>query len=234
MSINLIHGDGIEALKRMKDNQFEWAIVDPNWGRKQHGGTNRSKLVTQSNGSKLFVKNGNHYKKKDWDNKPADQEYFKELIRVSKNQIIWGSNYYSKNFGSGRIIWDKCNIGSDQSDCEIAYNSSTDRVDLFRYMWRGMMQGKSIQEGHIMQGNKKLNEKRIHPTQKPVALYMWLIDKYTNEGDSILDTHFGSGSIAIACLDLKRNLTAYEIDKEYFDLAVERFNYHKLQLPLSY
>lgn len=234
MNIELKHGCSLQALKAMADNQFDWAIVDPEYGRKEHGGVNRSGWVTQANGTKMFVKNGNHYAKKQWDNAPAGKDYFTELFRVSKNQIIWGCNYYSSNFGSGRIIWDKCNEGSDQSDCEIAYNSSTDRVDLFRFMWRGMMQGKSIREGHIMQGNKKLNEKRIHPTQKPVALYKWLLDKYTSEGDLILDTHLGSGSIAIACHDLKRKLIAYEIDKEYYEAACKRFETHTAQLQLQW
>lgn len=155
MNIELKHGCSLQAMKAMADNQFDWAIVDPEYGRKEHGGVNRSGWVTQANGTKMYVKNGNHYKKKQWDNAPAGEEYFTELLRVSKNQIIFGCNYYSSNFGNGRIIWDKCNEGSDQSDCEIAYNSSTDRVDLFQFMWRGMMQGKSIREGHIMQGNKK-------------------------------------------------------------------------------
>ncbi len=235
MNIELKHGDSLQAMKAMADNQFDWAIVDPEYGRKEHGGVNRAGFVTQSNGSRKYVKNGNHYTKKDWDNKPASEEYFLELMRVSKNQIIWGCNYYVKNlWGTGRIIWDKCNEGSDQSDCEIAFNSSTERVDMFRFMWRGMMQGKSIKEGHIMQGNKKLNEKRIHPTQKPVALYKWILDKYTSEGDLILDTHLGSASIAIAAHDLNRNLIGYEIDDEYYELACKRFETHKAQLCLQW
>lgn len=232
MAIEIIHGDSMEAMKGMADNQFDVAIVDPPYGRKEHGGINRCGWVTQRNGSKIFVKTGNKYAKKEWDNEPAGDMFFEDLMRVSKNQIIWGCNYYAVNFGSGRIIWDKCNEGSDQSDCEIAYNSSNNRVDLFRYMWRGMMQGKSVSEGHVMQGNKRYNEKRIHPTQKPVALYKWLLDKYTSEGDLILDTHLGSGSIAIACHDLKRNLVGYEIDEEYYKGACKRYNEHKSQMAL--
>lgn len=229
----IYNADCMDYLKTFKDNEFDLAIVDPEYGRREHGGVNRAGFVIQDNGTKLFVKNGNHYKKKDWDKEPAGIEYFNELLRVSKNQIIWGCNYYKKNFGKGRIVWHKCNQGSDQSDCEIAYNSLGNRVDLFIYMWRGMMQGKSIREGHIMQGNKKKNETRIHPTQKPVKLYEWLLTNYAKKGDKILDTHLGSGSIAIACHNLGFELTAFEIDKDYYEAAMKRIELHKSQLRLE-
>ena len=231
-TINLNLGDCMDAMREMPDNAYDLAIVDPEYGRGEHGGVNRSGLVTQKNGSKKMVKGGGQYKKKGWDCKPAGSDYFNEVIRVSKNQIIWGCNYYGANFGSGRIIWDKCNEGSDQSDCEIAYNSLTNRVDLFRYMWRGMMQGKSVSEGHVMQGNKQLNEKRIHPTQKPVKLYKWLLTNYAKPNDKILDTHAGSFSIGIACHDLGFDLDAWEIDAEYHAAATKRFEQHKAQLQL--
>ncbi len=154
---------------------------------------------------------------------PPTKEYFDELFRVSKNQIIWGCNYFDYIFPStGRIVWDKCNGKSTFSDCEIAYCSSHDSVRMFRFMWNGMMQGKSIEEGHIMQGNKKLNEKRIHPTQKPVTLYEWLLTKYAREGDIILDTHVGSGSSLIACERLGFEYIACDIDPFYFAAANER------------
>ncbi|MHB8842413.1 MAG: DNA methyltransferase, partial [Candidatus Aquicultor sp.] len=199
---------------------------DPNYGRKEHGGVNRSGFVKQKNGAKIFV-DGNKYQKKDWDSKPADKEYFNELFRVSKEQIIWGCNYYSENFGNGRIIWDKVNKGSHQSDCEIAYNSLTKRVDLFRFMWRGMFQGKSIDEGWIQQGNKKLNEKRIHPTQKPVMLYKWLLSKYAKPNNKILDTHVGSGSSIIACIDFGFELVGFELDKDYYETSSQRISVHQ-------
>lgn len=223
--------DCMEAMKQIPDKYFELAIVDPNYGRKEHGGKSRSGYVKQKNGVKLYVTDGG-YEKKHWDGEPADERYFNELIRVSKHQIIWGCNYYNKNFGPGRIVWDKCNEGSDQSDCEIAYNSLTTRVDLFRYMWRGMMQGKSLTEGHIQQGNKQLNEKRIHPTQKPVALYKWLLTNYAKQGDKILDTHVGSASSLIACYDLGFEYMGFELDKDYFDMATKRLEEHKQQLNL--
>src|SRR5699024_6394073 len=109
------------------------------------------------------------------------------------------------------------------------YQSVTERVELLRYMWSGMCQGKSLLEGHIQQGNKKLNEKRIHPTQKPVLLYKWLLEKYAKIGDRILDTHGGSGSIAIACYDMGFDLDWYELDKDYYNDAVNRFKEHKKQ-----
>lgn len=223
--------DCMEGMKRYPDKYFELAIVDPNYGRKEHGGKNRSGYVKQKNGSRIYVKDG-EYKKGDWDNKPADKDYFDELMRVSKHQIIWGENYYGENFGSGRIIWDKCNDGSDQSDCEIAYNSLTDRVDIIRYMWRGMMQGKSIVEGWIQQGNKSLNEKRIHPTQKPVPLYEWQLMKYAQPGWKILDTHVGSASSLIACHKLGFEYVGYELDEGIYKLAYDRLEAYKSQLNI--
>ncbi len=229
--INMYNKDCMELMADTSDGYYDLAIVDPNYGRQEDGGINRSGWAIQKNGEKLRV-NGGNYKKKFWDKKPADSKYFEELIKVSKHQIVWGVNYYSYNFGKGRIIWDKCNYGSDQSDCEIAYNSKLDRVDIFKYMWRGMMQGKSIKEGHIQQGNKKLNEKRIHPTQKPVALYKWILQNYAKKGDKILDTHGGSGSICIACYDMGFDLDWCEIDKDYYDAAVKRYKQHISQLTL--
>ena len=173
------------------------------------------------NGAVIRVQ-GNKYKKKEWDNKPASHKYIKEVIRVSENQIIWGCNYYLFPFTSGRIVWDKVNDGSDQSDCEIAFNSLTERVDIFRFMWRGMFQGKSIKEGHIQQGNKKLNETRIHPTQKPVALYRWLVQNYAKPGDLILDTHTGSASSLISYEIEGFKYHAYELDKDYYKDSTAR------------
>lgn len=130
------------------------------------------------------------------------------------------------------IIWDKCNDGSDQSDAEIAFNSLTRRVDIFRYMWRGMFQGKSIAEGTVQQGNKKLNEKRIHPTQKPVNLYRWICHKYLQKGMKILDTHVGSASSLIAYEEYGLEYVGYEINKDYYDSAQKRLNEFRSQLTL--
>jgi len=215
--------DCIAGLNRYTDKFFDLAIVDPEYGRGEDGGKNRGKNVRQKNGTATFVPSGT-YENKEWDKAPAGPKYFAELIRVSKHQIIWGCNYYPQYFGPGRIIWDKCNDGSDQSQCEIAYNSLTSRVDLCRYMWRGMMQGKSISEGYIQQGNKKLNEKRIHPTQKPVVLYKWLLQKFAQPGWNILDTHLGSGSSRIAAYELGFDFYGWEVDKDYYKDQEDRFN----------
>lgn len=219
------------GMKQYPDKYFELAIVDPNYGRKEHGGKNRSGYVKQKNGNWIYVKDGG-YKKGDWDNVPADKAYFEELIRVSKHQIIRGENYYTDNYGPGRIVWDKCNDGSDQSDCEIAYNSLTERVDIIRYMWRGMMQGKSITEGFVQQGDKTKNEKRIHPTQKPIPLYEWQLTKYAKPGWKILDTHVGSASSLIACHNLGFEYVGFELDKDIYNLAYERLERHKAQISI--
>lgn len=224
--------DCMKAMRQMPDKCFDLCVADPPYGRKEHGGKCRSGYVTQKNGTKLFVQDG-RYEKKNWDTAVPPHEYFEQLFRVSKNQIIWGCNYFTAEcFGSGRIVWDKCNGESDQSDCEIAYNSTTSRVDLFRFMWSGMMQGKSVTEGHIMQGNKALNEKRIHPTQKPVALYRWIFQHYAKPGDKILDTNLGSGSSRIAAYDAGLDFVGFEIDKDYFEKQEKRFVAHTAQCSL--
>jgi site-specific DNA-methyltransferase (adenine-specific) len=220
-----------DAMREFPDKFFDLASVDPPYGRGESGGRRRDHNVQQTNGSSLHVKAPFH-QKKHWDTKPPDPEYFTELIRVSKHQIIWGVNYYPQVFGPGRIVWDKVNDGSDQSNCELAYCSLISKVQIFRYMWRGMMQGKSITEGHIMQGNKKLNEKLIHPTQKPVPLYQWCLSKFTQPGWRILDTHLGSGSQRIAADQLGLDFWGYEIDKQYFDMQEERFRQHISQTKL--
>lgn len=223
--------DCVEAMRGMPDKCFDLAVVDPPYGRKEHGGKNRSKFVLQNNGKMLYVCDG-HYARKCWDDTIPTEEYFQELVRVSKNQIIWGVNYFPYVLGPGRIVWDKCNGASDQSDCEIAYNSMTSRIDLVRFMWAGMMQGKSMAEGHIMKGNKSKNEKRIHPTQKPIAIYAWIFQKYAKPGDKILDTHLGSGSSRIAAYDAGLDFTGYEIDRDYFEAQESRFAAHTAQTSL--
>lgn len=165
----------MKGMKQFPDKYFELAIVDPPYfsGPEKRGyyGRKISPIGVQR-----------HYNITDnWD--IPGEEYFIELARVSKNQIIWGCNYYKYIFsGSGRIVWDKCNGESSFSDVEIAYCSMHDSVRLIRYMWNGMMQGKSISEGWIQQGDKSKNEVRIHPTQKPVKLYKWLLMKYAKPG----------------------------------------------------
>lgn len=224
--------DCMQGMKEFPDKYFDLAIVDPPYGRKEHGGKSRSGYVRQKNGSKIFVKDG-QYENRKWDNKTPSEEYFNELTRVSKNQIIFGCNYFDYPLIGGRIIWDKCNDGSDQSDAEIAYCSMNDRVDIFRYMWRGMFQGKSIAEGTVQQGNKKLNEKRIHPTQKPVALYEWLLNRYAKPDDIILDTHVGSASSLIACYNTNHKFIGFELDEYYYKVSKQRLDCEMAQMRLS-
>lgn len=183
--------DCMEGMKIFPDKYFDLAIVDPPYfsGPERRGFYGRK--VSPIGVSRLYEQ------MKHWD--VPGNDYFQELFRVSKNQIIWGCNYFDYPFGAGRIVWDKCNGASDFSDCEIAYCSLHDSVRLFRYMWNGMFQGKSMTEGWIQQGNKSKNERRIHPTQKPVVLYEWILQKYAKPGFKILDTHVGSASSLIAC-----------------------------------
>ena len=224
--------DCMKGMKEFPDKYFDLAIVDPPYGRKEHGGRNRSGYVRQKNGSKIFVKDG-QYGNRNWDNEPPSEDYFNELMRVSKNQIIFGCNYFDYPLIGGRIVWDKCNEGSDQSDAEIAYCSMNNRVDIFRYMWRGMFQGKSITEGTTQQGNKRLNEKRIHPTQKPVALYEWLLSRYAKPNDIILDTHVGSASSLIACYNTNHKFVGFELDEYYYKASKQRLDTEMAQMRLS-
>ena len=205
------NADCMGEMIRYSDNYFDVAIVDPPYfsgpeKRKYYG-----RKVSPIGVQRIYETS------EAWD--VPQKEYFEELFRASKQQIIFGCNYFDYVFGSGRIIWDKCNGKSSFSDCEIAYTSFYDSTRLFRYMWNGMMQGKSIEEGWIQQGNKKLNEKRIHPTQKPVNLYRWIAKKYLKPGQLVIDTHVGSGSSLIAFEEYGLQYVGYEIDKKYYDMA---------------
>lgn len=216
--------DCMEGMKLFPDKYFDLAIVDPPYfsGPEQRGYYGRS--VSPIGVSRL-------YGKLDvW--KVPGEDYFRELFRVSKEQIIWGCNYFDYNFGSGRIVWDKVNETSDFSDCEIAYCSMHNSVRIFRYMWNGMFQGKSMTEGWIQQGNKAKNEKRIHPTQKPVILYEWLLQRYAKPGFKILDTHVGSASSLIACHRAQCAYVGYEIDKSMYQLSSKRLWEETAQLSI--
>lgn len=217
--------DCMEGMKEYPDKYFDLAIVDPEYGIGASKPSLKNKIVKQSNGSSLSIKQSN-YTHKEWDNKPADSNYFDELFRVSKNQIIFGVNYYDYKFSSGRIVWDKLNGETDQFGCEIAYCSFNKRTDIVYFLWNGMMQGmycgKDVKKALSQQGNKKLNEKRIHPTQKPKQLYIYLLKQYANQGDKILDTHVGSASSLIALEEENYDYVGFELDKEYYNNAVNR------------
>lgn len=218
--------DCMDFMRTVPDKYFDLAIVDPPYGIGAGNQSDKSKYVIQKNGSKKFVKDGG-FAKKDWDKKSPDVGYFNELVRISKNQIVFGVNYYGHfNFGPGRIVWDKLNDHSDQNDCEIAYCSINERVDVVRFMWSGFMQGlvpaKDVKTANVQQGNKSLNEKRIHPTQKPVKLYEWILKNYAQKGMKIFDSHVGSGSIAIAAHYYDVEFVGCELDSDYFFAASER------------
>lgn len=216
--------DCMEYMRSLPDKAFDLAVVDPPYfsGPEKRG-------YYGSKVSRIGVHRDYPISPK-WDVPGFD--YFAELVRVSKKYIVWGCNYFSVVFSHGRIVWDKCNQGNTFSDCEIAATNCHETVRLFRYMWNGMLQGKSVLEGSTMQGNKKLNEARIHPTQKPVALYSWIFSRYAKPGDKILDTHLGSGSSRIAAYDAGLDFVGCEIDPDYFKAQEERYQAHIAQLNL--
>lgn len=227
----------MELMARYPDGYFDLAIVDPPYGigESSKNRNGRVKIVDKRNGRVSYVITNNEIK--NWDNEPPDKNYFIELQRVSKNQIIWGANHFIELIPNANtpswVVWDKCNGTSDFADCELAWTSFNKAVRQFRFMWSGMFQGKqSFNEGHIFEGDLSKHEKRIHKTHKPVILYKWILDKYAKQGDKILDTHLGSGSIAIACHDLGFDLTACELDTDYYNAAIKRLNDHKKQLRL--
>lgn len=208
--MKLFNQDCMEAMKEMEDNQFDLAIVDPPYGIGIDG---------QKENKKGKKSDRKFHKNKGWDKEIPNKQYFNELQRVSKNQIIWGANYFVQHLTKGTkgwVVWDKSQHGLTMSDCELAYSSFSKPTRIFTQN-RVIL----LQEGGT-----------IHPTQKPVKLYEWLLMNYAKEGDKILDTHLGSGSIAIACHNLGFDLTGYEIDQEYFSAAVKRYQQHKNQLRI--
>jgi site-specific DNA-methyltransferase (adenine-specific) len=200
----------MEYMKDIPDKWVELAIVDPPYfdGPEQKG---------YYDGTKQKCKGGDYKTVSGtWD--IPDEKYFNELFRISKNQIIWGVNYYDTILKGGRIVWIKSLKDSPMSTCDIAFQSFYNRIDSYYFEWRGMLQG-----------NMKHKEQRIHPTQKPVALYKWLLKNYAKPGDKILDTHIGSGSIRIACHDMGFDLYGCELDKDYFEAQEARFKKHTQQ-----
>ena len=214
--IELLNIDCMQYMKEQPDNAFDLACVDTQYGIGENGDKNasRSKLA-MSKDYKSFH---------GGDRLPPGKDYFNELIRVSKNQIIWGANHFMQNIGLGSscwIVWDKLNGENDFADCELAFTSFDTAVRKFSFRWAGMLQG-----------NMKDKETKIHPTQKPVALYRWLLENYAEKGQRVLDTHGGSFSSAIAAHYFGCDFVGCEIDKDYFKAAKKRFERETRQMNL--
>ena len=201
--------DCVEALKRFPENYFDLAIVDPPYSE-----TFNTDACADNKGKK------GSYKLDTLNNHLPTEEYWDELFRVSKNQIVWGANWYGKYFGVGGLVWFKDNTGN-YSPCEYAYQSINNHIHHCQYRWNGMLQQ-----------NMKQKEERIHPTQKPVALYDWILQKFAKQGDLILDTHLGSGSSRIAAHKGGFNFIGYEISKDYYEAQEKRFKDFVSQLRL--
>jgi len=208
--MKITNEDNMELMARYEDNHFDLAIVDPPYGidlANMNMGIGNTPKASK-------VKN-RKWKAKDWDSNTPTKEYFDELFRVSKNQIIWGGNYFDLPPCGKFIIWDKqIPKGLSFSDCEYAWTSFKGANKMLRY------------------SAYKNKSEKFHPTQKPPTLYDYCLMKFAKEGDKILDTHLGSGSIAIACHNLGYDLTACELDKEYFEAAMKRIEKHKQQLTM--
>lgn len=206
--------DCIEGMKHYPDKSFDLAVVDVPYGINASKGTWGS-----SNLGKVT-----NYGKKDWDKEPPPLEYFYELFRVSKNQIVWGANHFISRIpydSSCWLVWDKENGENNFADCELAWTSFDKAVRKFKYRWMGMLQE-----------NMNNKEIRIHPTQKPVGLYDWIFTKFAEPKMKILDTHLGSGSSRIAAHKNKLNFVGFEIDKEYFEKQEKRYANYVSQLTL--
>ena len=204
----------MQLMARYPDGYFQLAIVDPPYGN-ESSYNNRRKL-------------------KAYENIEPNKEYYEQLFRVSKNQIVWGANYLRNyDLKGGGIVWNKLgNITNHRKqaptigDCEYAYQSFTNNIKMFSYAWMGNVIGNDYQI------NPPESKEKFHPSQKPVALYKWLLHNYAKPGDKILDTHLGSASIAIACHDYGYDLTGCELDPEYFAAAMKRVEAHTAQQKL--
>ena len=209
------HMDCMDGMRQYPDKYFDIAVVDPPYFE----GPNKRKYYGRSE-STTRIKRTVYDAIDTWE--VPGKAYFDELMRVSRHQIIWGCNYFDYPFGPGRIVWDKCRSNTAFSDAEIANCSLHNTVKIFRYMWNGMFQGKSIEEGWVQRGNKKTNERRIHPTQKPVDLYRWIIRQYIQPGWNVIDTHVGSASSLIAYREAGIRYVGFEKSEAIYLKAVER------------
>jgi len=212
--ITATNEDCMLMMARYPDNYFELSIVDPPYGINADRKNSIKDLKTKES-AKLSKDYGNQ----NWDNSIPNDKYFQELKRVSKKQIIWGANFF--NLQGGMLYWHKNVTMPTYSTGELAYLSWLNKIDFVEITWHGMLQ-------HDM----KNKEVRIHPTQKPVKLYEWILMNYAKEGDKILDTHRGSASLDIACHNLGFDLVTCELDKDYFNDGNKRLKQHQNQLKM--
>lgn len=210
----------MSLMARYPDKHFDLAIVDPPYGLGDFRNRGRNK------GKFNFIPKSEHiFDNIQWNDSVPDAGYFSELFRVSKNQIIWGANYYWEHIPfRGAIVWNKKQPLSSISQADIAACSLHNKVAYFEYLWAGVMRQKQ----------EKYDTSRIHPCEKPVSLYKWLLNSYASPGNTILDTHLGSGSIAIACHDLGYALTACEKDERYFRAMKDRLQKHTRQMAIDF
>ena len=235
-----VNADCLEAMRHMLPKTFDVAVCDPPYfsGPEKRG--YYGKEVSSQN-----VKRRNYPITETWE--LPTQEWFEQVQRVAKNWIIWGANYYDflgpifktprrneidqwiKDNPTGWVIWDKVNDGVDFNTFELARTSFNGPTKVFPFLWRGMMQGKSIEMGSIQQGDKSKNEAKIHPTQKPVLLYKWLFNEFIVPGQTVLDTHLGSGSSMIAAYDMGIPILGFELSETHFKNQQKRFLAHTAQ-----
>lgn len=213
--IELYNCDNMELMAKYKDKYFDLAIIDPPYGIDMDGG----KIGIDGDAK------AKDYTKYDWDKQAPDKHFFEELFRVSKNQIIFGANHFIENMPKKNatcwIVWDKDKVGGFFADCELAWTSFDTAVRKFKWTWHG-----------FIQQNMANKQERIHPTEKPIQLYQWILQNYAKQGDLILDTHLGSASIAIACHREKFSLVGCELVKEYYDKGLKRLQIEQMQPTL--
>jgi site-specific DNA-methyltransferase (adenine-specific) len=213
--------DCLDAMREFPDKFFSLAVIDPPYGIGEDGRKSKSRMVASA---KWKNPCNTKHASKCWDDKPPEQSYFSELFRISKHQIIWGANHFISKIpldSSCWLVWKKNgqNENSDFADCELAWTNFKTAVRFFDFAWTGF-------------GAKNAGEEKIHPTQKPIALYLWLLQNYAHRGDKILDTHVGSASSLIACHRMGFEAWGFELDAEYHKAASERLEKEKSMQPL--
>lgn len=248
--------DNMDLMARYPNKYFDVAVIDPEYGIGESSKNHKSRntAIVQKNGSKLKAKDSN-YTKKHWDNKPPSDDFFNEIKRVSINQVIFGANYFSqiikntckpprrneyddfiKQNPKGFIIWDKVNGSNDFNDCEIIYTSYHFDSFVLYYMWNGMMQGVDVstdlQKALIQIGDKSLNEKRFHPTQKPIKLIKWIFNYLNIFNLKVLDTNTGLMVVVLVSIDAECEIVACDKEEEYFNKGIQRVKNHVSQTKL--